>query len=51
MNEQRKTIYGERLNVLRGSDVHEQMLKYIHLSVRHFGNILNFLFVSFYNFL
>lgn len=29
MNEQRKTIYGERLNVLRGSDVHEQMLKYI----------------------
>ena len=29
MNEQRKTIYGERLNVLRGADVHEQMLKYI----------------------
>jgi preprotein translocase subunit SecA len=29
MNEQRKLIYAERLNVLRGSDVHEQMLKYI----------------------
>ena len=29
MNEQRKTIYAERLNVLRGADVHEQMLKYI----------------------
>ena len=29
MNEQRKLIYGERLNVLRGGDVHEQMLKYI----------------------
>ena len=29
MNEQRKTMYGERLNVLRGADVHEQMLKYI----------------------
>ncbi len=29
MNEQRKTIYGERLNVLKGADVHEQMLKYI----------------------
>ena len=29
MNEQRKTIYGERLKVLKGEDVHEQMLKYI----------------------
>jgi preprotein translocase subunit SecA len=29
MNEQRKLIYAERLNVLRGGDVHEQMLKYI----------------------
>ena len=29
MNEQRKTIYGERLKVLKGQDVHEQMLKYI----------------------
>ena len=29
MNEQRKTIYGERIKVLRGEDVHEQMLKYI----------------------
>ena len=29
MNEQRKTIYGERMKVLRGEDVHEQMLKYI----------------------
>ncbi len=29
MNEQRKTIYGERLKVLRGEDVHAQMLKYI----------------------
>ena len=29
MNEQRKLIYGERLNVLRGGDVHEQILKYI----------------------
>ena len=26
-------------------------LMIVHLSVRHFGNILNFLFVSFYNFL
>ena len=26
MNEQRKTIYGERLKVLKGEDVHEQML-------------------------
>lgn len=29
MNEQRKLIYAERLNVLKGADVHEQMLKYI----------------------
>ncbi len=29
MNEQRKLIYAERLNVLRGGDVHGQMLKYI----------------------
>jgi preprotein translocase subunit SecA len=29
MNEQRKTIYAERMKVLRGEDVHEQMLKYI----------------------
>ncbi len=29
MNEQRKTIYGERMKVLKGEDVHEQMLKYI----------------------
>ncbi len=29
MNEQRKTIYGERMKVLRGEDVHEQILKYI----------------------
>ena len=29
MNEQRKTIYGERLKVLKGEDVHSQMLKYI----------------------
>ncbi|MCD8373180.1 MAG: preprotein translocase subunit SecA [Clostridia bacterium] len=29
MNEQRKTIYSERLKVLKGEDVHEQMLKYI----------------------
>ncbi len=29
MNEQRKTIYGERLKVLKGEDVHGQMLKYI----------------------
>ncbi len=29
MNEQRKTIYGERMKVLRGEDVHEQMLRYI----------------------
>ncbi len=29
MNEQRKTIYGERMKVLRGEDVHDQILKYI----------------------
>ncbi len=29
LNEQRKLIYGERLNVIRGGDVHEQILKYI----------------------
>ncbi len=29
MNEQRKTIYGERMKVLKGDDVHDQMLKYI----------------------
>ncbi|MCM1438148.1 MAG: preprotein translocase subunit SecA [Roseburia sp.] len=29
MNEQRKLIYAERLNVLRGENVHEQILKYI----------------------
>ena len=29
MNEQRLTIYGERMKVLKGEDVHEQMLKYI----------------------
>ncbi len=29
MNEQRKTIYGERMKVLKGEDIHEQMLKYI----------------------
>ena len=29
MNEQRKLIYSERLNVLRGGDVHAQMLKFI----------------------
>ncbi len=29
MNEQRKLIYAERLNVIRGNDVHEQILKYI----------------------
>jgi len=29
MNEQRKTIYAERMKVLRGEDIHEQMLKYI----------------------
>ncbi len=29
MNEQRKLIYAERLKVLRGADVHDQILKYI----------------------
>jgi preprotein translocase subunit SecA len=29
MNEQRKLIYSQRLNVLSGGDVHDQMLKYI----------------------
>ena len=29
MNEQRKLIYAERLNVLRGGDVHDQIVKYI----------------------
>ena len=29
MNEQRKLIYAERLNVLRGENVHEQIIKYI----------------------
>ena len=29
MNEQRKTIYGERMKVLKGEDVHEQVLKFI----------------------
>lgn len=29
MNEQRKTIYGERMKVLKGEDIHEQMLRYI----------------------
>ncbi len=29
MNEQRKTIYGERMKVLRGEDIHGQMLKYV----------------------
>ena len=29
MNEQRKLIYSERLNVLRGGDVHDQILQYI----------------------
>jgi preprotein translocase subunit SecA len=29
MNEQRKLIYSERLNVLRGENVHEQIKKYI----------------------
>jgi preprotein translocase subunit SecA len=29
MNEQRKLIYAQRLNVLRGGDVHDQMLLYI----------------------
>lgn len=34
MNEQRKTIYGERMKVLKGEDVHEQMLKFIPDYVR-----------------
>ncbi len=29
MNEQRKTIYGERMKVLKGENVHEQILKFI----------------------
>ena len=29
MNEQRKTIYGERMKVLKGENIHEQILKYI----------------------
>ncbi len=29
MNEQRKTIYGERMKVLRGENIHAQMLKFI----------------------
>ena len=29
MNEQRKTIYGERMKVLKGENIHEQMLKFI----------------------
>ncbi len=29
MNEQRKTIYGERMKVLKGENVHEQVLKFI----------------------
>ena len=29
MNEQRKTIYGERLKVLKGENVHDQILKFI----------------------
>ena len=29
MNEQRKLIYAERLNVLRGENVHDQIIKYI----------------------
>ncbi len=29
MNKQRMVMYGERMNVLRGADVHEQVLKYI----------------------
>jgi len=29
MNKQRLVMYGERMNVLRGADVHEQVLKYI----------------------
>ncbi|MBQ8659094.1 MAG: preprotein translocase subunit SecA [Clostridia bacterium] len=29
MNKQRMVMYGERMNVLRGEDVHQQVLKYI----------------------
>ncbi len=29
MNKQREVIYGERMNVLRGENVHDQILKYI----------------------
>ena len=29
MNEQRKTIYGERMKVLKGENVHEQVLRFI----------------------
>ncbi|MDE7439887.1 MAG: hypothetical protein K2N23_05225, partial [Clostridia bacterium] len=29
MNEQRKTIYGERMKVLKGENVHDQVLKFI----------------------
>ena len=29
MNEQRKTIYGERMRVLRGQNIHEEILKFI----------------------
>ena len=29
MNKQREVMYGERMNVLRGEDVHQQVLKYI----------------------
>ena len=29
MNEQRKTIYGERMKVLKGENVHDQILKFI----------------------
>ncbi len=29
MNEQRKTIYGERMKVLKGENIHAQMLKFI----------------------
>ena len=38
MNEQRKLIYGERLNVLRGGNVHDQILKYIPDYVRQVVN-------------
>ena len=29
MNKQREVMYGERMKVLRGEDVHEQVLKYV----------------------